>query len=197
MAWRLGSSEARRHGGSADRWIGGLAHRSIRCFVASRLGGDSAARRRELLNGTTTSLPGWVQNEEDQTLYGKASALGAGESVLSERAVAVSFIATKESTGRFSSYTFCSFLFQILHLCLTFVPFQLYSSASLSELSYPCVQAQQVSEFLSVIPTVMCMCETVMFGAKTTEICSLTFPPVTAPSSVDVPIFCSHLTLQS
>ena len=55
----------------------------------------------ELLKGTTMSLPTWVENEEDEAMFGKAAGLGADNVVLLSKVAAGAFIAAKESAGKF------------------------------------------------------------------------------------------------
>ena len=55
----------------------------------------------ELLKGTTMSLPTWVENEEDEAMFGKAAGLGADNVVLLSKVAAGAFIAVKESAGKF------------------------------------------------------------------------------------------------
>ena len=49
------------------------------------------------------SLPTWVENEEDEAMFGKAVGLGLGVDnvVLLSKAATGAFIAAKESTGKF------------------------------------------------------------------------------------------------
>ena len=45
------------------------------------------------------SLPTWVENEEDEAMFGKAAGLGADESVLLSKVAAGAYIVAKESAG--------------------------------------------------------------------------------------------------
>ena len=47
------------------------------------------------------SKPAWVKNEEDKAMFGKAAGLGADNVVLLSKVAAGSFMAVKESAGKF------------------------------------------------------------------------------------------------
>ena len=47
------------------------------------------------------SLPGWVKNEEDEAMFGKAAGFGADNVVLLSKIAARAFIDVKETAGKF------------------------------------------------------------------------------------------------
>jgi hypothetical protein len=57
------------------------------------------------------SLPGWVQEEGDEYIFGTATALGAGDVVLLSKNATTAFVAAKKSAGNFCSYPRRLFLY--------------------------------------------------------------------------------------
>ena len=47
------------------------------------------------------SAPAWVHNAEDEATFGKAVAFGAIASILERKGATISFIAVKESVGKY------------------------------------------------------------------------------------------------